>query len=83
MYLDIILDYIYIYTCRKVPAGVSDALLGVQHGEELKRVRGTGSEISECIRHRVDWDDAGLGISGVAEALRPQPETGIIPLGRR
>lgn len=72
-----------VYTCREVSAGVGDALLRVQHGEQLKRICGTRCEVPKCIGHRVDRNDAGLGISGVAEALRPQPETGVISLGRR
>lgn len=58
------------FTCCKISAGISNALFGVQHGEELKRVRGPGCEISECVGHRVAGNDAGLRISGVAEALR-------------
>ena len=74
---------IYILTGGEVPAGVSDALLGLEDGEELKGVGGAGREVAQRVRRRVSRQDARPGIARVVEALHAQTEARVVALARR
>lgn len=60
-----------ILTGGEIPARVRDALLGVQHGEQLEGVRGPWYEVAEHVWDRVRRYDACLRIPRVAETLHP------------
>lgn len=60
-----------ILTGGEIPARVRDALLGVQHGEQLEGVRRPWYEVAEHVRHSVRRYDACFRIPCVAETLHP------------
>ena len=60
-----------ILTSGEIPAGVRDALLGVQHGEQLEGVRCTWYQVAEHVGNRVRRYHARLGVPRVAETLHP------------
>ena len=70
-------------TGGEVPAGVGDALLGVEDREELEGVCGAGHELVERVGHRVRRNDARPRVAGDVEALDAQPEARVVALPGR